>query len=82
MVEKSLICANREDSEFNNRMKGIAHSNIYSCVYNKPQGFLQVEHERLLMVCEWYGTTVLFKLEKLDTMMKHCFWHVLVFLSH
>ena len=40
MVENTLICTNKENSKFNNRMKGIAHSNTYSCVYNVPQGFL------------------------------------------
>ena len=41
MVEKTLICANQENSEFNDRLKGIAHSNAYTFVYSIPEGFLQ-----------------------------------------
>ena len=59
MVEKTHVCTNQENSEFNNTMKGIARSNAYTCVYNVPEGFLLVEYERLLMVHEWYGTVFL-----------------------
>ena len=39
MVKKTMICADQENSEFNDTMKGIARSNVYTCVYNIPEGF-------------------------------------------
>ena len=59
MVEKTLICSNQENSEFNDRLKEIARSNAYTFVYNVPEGFLQIEYEKLLMVRDGYGTVVL-----------------------
>ena len=52
MVEKTLICANQENSEFNDRLKGIACSNAYTFVYNVLEGFLRIEYEKLLMVLD------------------------------
>ena len=59
MVEKTLICANQENSKFNDRLKGIARSNVYTFVYNVPEGFLRIEYEKLLMVRDGYGTVIL-----------------------